>query len=79
MLRRAREVGDDEHDDAHGDGGDDRRAAAGAHVSRVGQVPEPLAEDGEREQRGDRVGDRQREGEAAHAEGVDQHDGQRRC
>ena len=45
----------------------------------VGQAPEPLAEDGERQQGGHGVGDRQRQGEAAHAEGVDQQRGPARC
>ena len=47
---RRREVGDHEHDDGHRDGGDDDADQRRPRLA-LGQAPEPLVEDGQREQR----------------------------
>ncbi len=74
--RRAREVGHDQHDDAHGDRGDHDAPQRRPRLA-LGQAPDPLVEHRQGEHGGHGVGDGEGQGEAADAERVHQHQGQR--
>ena len=72
---RRREVGHHEDDDAHGHAGDDDADQRRPGLA-LGQAPEPLVEDGQRQEGRHGVGDGERQREAAHAERMDEQEGQ---